>query len=503
MKTEKNTLINICEIYPYQFNTLGLPEYKEEVKSKLLSLNNFFTENNILINYLAIKNVGNDKYFGDRKKIVEDYFKINKNIKVYENSDIEKEFAPNFLTEYNNILKTSKDGRKLKVQDITGLVDNIGYRYLISRDEKHLKDFIIKLTKDKEYFKNIINNLVENKHQEYHPTDPECILNAKKTEKIKNIKNNLELIASNNETVLIYGETGTGKECVVNSIHFLKSLNSKKSNKLIPINCAAIPENLFESLLFGYTKGAFTGATENKDGWVKEAEGGTLFLDEIDKMPLYLQGKLLRFIQSKKYYPLGSAKEEKIEDIKIISATNILPQKAVTEKKLLKDLYHRISTFIIKTPPLREWEKEDKIRLIGSFINRYVHSYNSNKKEYKDKIKFNITSIKKNDLDKLLSYDWSDGNARELAKVITRYIIFKEIQTDSTYWTKKEIPSPVNNNNFCIDLSNDKNILTINEITKEYTRRVYNTISGENKTKTAKILNISLGSVNKYLKEEE
>lgn len=212
-------------------------------------------------------------------------------------------------------------------------------------------------------------------------------------------------VAKFNASVLITGETGTGKECVAKYIHE----NATGSNSpYIGVNCAAIPESMLEATLFGYEKGAFTGAVTSMAGKFEQANGGTLLLDEIGDMPLSLQAKLLRVLQEQEVERLGSHKRIPL-DIRLISATNKNLQQEIAEGRFRQDLFYRISVVSIHVPPLRE-RSHDIIPLAQSFIMKYrtVHQQ-----------KINLGSEARQ---ALLSYSWP-GNVRELENVIQRGLI--------------------------------------------------------------------------------
>jgi DNA-binding NtrC family response regulator len=224
--------------------------------------------------------------------------------------------------------------------------------------------------------------------------------------KSKILKNTLTLIskiAKSDSTVLITGETGTGKELFANAIH---QLSERKNSIFIKINCAAIPETLIESELFGYEKGAFTGANSSKFGKFEMANGGTIFLDEIGELPLLLQSKLLRVIQEKEVERLGSNKPVKI-DVRVIAATNRNLEDEVKKGHFRSDLYYRLNVIPVNVPPLRE-RKEDIPLLINYFIEKL------NRKTQKT-----INSISPTDLKQLMEYNWP-GNIRELENIIER-----------------------------------------------------------------------------------
>ena len=185
----------------------------------------------------------------------------------------------------------------------------------------------------------------------------------------------VESVAASDANILIQGENGTGKELIANAIHY----NSKRAKgPFIKINCAAIPKDLIESELFGYKKGAFTGATTDKEGLFEMAEGGSLLLDEIGEMPPYLQTKLLRVLQEREYRPIGSDRIVHV-DFRLICATNIDLDAALRDGKLREDLYFRINTITLRVPPLRE-RTEDIPLLCEHFLEKFRQRYQKNVK---------------------------------------------------------------------------------------------------------------------------
>lgn len=219
----------------------------------------------------------------------------------------------------------------------------------------------------------------------------------------------IKLVSESRASVLITGESGTGKEMIASSIHY----NSNRSDKpFIKINCAAIPENLLESELFGHTKGSFTGAIADKKGKFELADGGTIFLDEIGEMDLNLQTKLLRVLQEKEIEAVGSLKVKKV-DIRILAATNANLETLIAEKKFRSDLYYRLNVVNIHTPPLRE-RTEDIPLLTIHFIEKYSKENNKNIKGFTREVQ------------KLLAlYPWP-GNVRELENVIERAVVMTQ-----------------------------------------------------------------------------
>ncbi|MBU0573652.1 MAG: sigma-54 dependent transcriptional regulator [Candidatus Margulisbacteria bacterium] len=213
-------------------------------------------------------------------------------------------------------------------------------------------------------------------------------------------------VAKSDATVLISGESGTGKEMVARAIHN----TSSRANKLfVPLNCAAIPENLLESELFGHERGAFTGAFERKLGKFEIADTGTLFLDEIGSLPIGMQGKLLRVLQDRIVERVGGTQPFKV-DVRIIAATNIDLKKEINDSKFRKDLYYRLNVFPIDIPPLRE-RRDDIILLISYFIEHYNREFGRS-----------VEGFDNEALMRLVEYDWP-GNVRELQNLIERMMV--------------------------------------------------------------------------------
>ncbi|WP_029520027.1 sigma-54 dependent transcriptional regulator [Persephonella sp. IF05-L8] len=226
---------------------------------------------------------------------------------------------------------------------------------------------------------------------------------------IRVVKETIEKIAPYDINVLIVGESGTGKDVVARTIH---KLSKRKDKPFVAINCASLPPELLESELFGYKKGAFTGAVSDKKGLIEEANGGTLFLDEIGEMPISLQAKLLRFLENKKIRPLGSLKEVSV-DVRIISATNRDLEKEIEKGNFREDLYYRLSTIVIKMPSLKE-RKEDIPLLVESILQDLKEKYNKD-----------IERISPEFLNYLMNYDYK-GNIRELRNILEKAVILSE-----------------------------------------------------------------------------
>jgi two-component system response regulator GlrR len=222
-----------------------------------------------------------------------------------------------------------------------------------------------------------------------------------KSKKMQEVMERVTRAAKTDSNVCIYGESGTGKELIAKSLHLL---SSRKDKPFVPVNCAAIPEGLHESELFGYEKGAFTDAFRNKRGFFAQAHEGTIFLDEISEMTESMQVKLLRVLQEKQFYPLGREKPMDV-DVRILTATNKNLEDEVTKGTFREDLFYRIHVIPVYLPPLRA-RREDIPLLVDHFIKKY------NRKMQKEVKGFSTSSLRK-----LMSYPWP-GNVRELENTI-------------------------------------------------------------------------------------
>src|SRR5215208_2351099 len=227
-----------------------------------------------------------------------------------------------------------------------------------------------------------------------------------RSKKMQDLFELVESVAGSEANILIQGENGTGKELIANAIHY----NSKRlKGPFIKINCAAIPKDLIESELFGYKKGAFTGAMADKEGLFEMAEGGSLLLDEIGEMPPYLQTKLLRVLQEREYRPIGSDRIVHV-DFRLVCATNIDLDMALREGKLREDLYFRINTITLRVPPLRE-RTEDIPLLCDHFLEKFRQRYQKN-----------VKTIAPAAYHLLIRNRWP-GNVRELENAIERGVL--------------------------------------------------------------------------------
>jgi transcriptional regulator with PAS, ATPase and Fis domain len=216
----------------------------------------------------------------------------------------------------------------------------------------------------------------------------------------------IERVAPSNVSVLVTGESGTGKELVARALH---DLSSRRTKPFVAVNCAAIPETLIESEIFGHEKGAFTGALERRAGCFELAEEGTLLLDEIGEMPMATQAKLLRVLEDRKLRRLGSKMETPV-DVRVVAATNKDPQQAVASGQLRGDLFYRLNVFNIKMPPLREHRSD-----IPAISQKMIDDMN-------ERHHCSVSGLSAGLLEKLIAYDWP-GNARELRNTIERATI--------------------------------------------------------------------------------
>jgi two-component system, NtrC family, response regulator PilR len=222
---------------------------------------------------------------------------------------------------------------------------------------------------------------------------------------MEKLKQTIRTVASTQSTVLVYGESGTGKELVARAVH---TCSPRVAEPFVSINCGAFPETLLESELFGYVKGAFTGANQNKRGLFEVADGGTIFLDEIGEMSLTMQVKLLRVLQERTVRPVGGTDEIAI-DVRVIAATNRDLEKQVAENTFREDLYYRLSVIPVTVPPLRD-RREDVALLVNHFLHKYAPAAGKS-----------ITRISAGSLQSLASYDWP-GNVRQLENTIERAV---------------------------------------------------------------------------------
>lgn len=286
---------------------------------------------------------------------------------------------------------------------------------------------------------------------------------------IRRVYDLIERVAASDSSVLICGETGTGKDLVARALH-ARSL--RKNARFVAINCAAMPLQLLESELFGHVRGAFTDAKQSRPGLFVQVAGGTLFLDEIGEMPLEMQAKLLRALQERKVRPVGGDTEIAF-DARLISSTNRDLDSAVEEDRFRRDLYYRINVVVIQMPPLRA-RGNDILLLAQHFLKK--QAARSAKQ---------VTSISIAAARKLLEYDWP-GNVRELENCIERAVAlarFSEINVD-------DLPDQISQNqstHMVLDTTNPEELLPMAEVELRYLRRVLAAVRG-NKTQAARVL---------------
>ncbi|MDN3722943.1 sigma-54 dependent transcriptional regulator [Aequorivita sp. SDUM287046] len=284
------------------------------------------------------------------------------------------------------------------------------------------------------------------------------------SEAINKVIQIIDRVKDNKATIFISGESGTGKELVARSIHY----NGKYSREpFIAVNCGGIPENLLESELFGYVKGAFTGANDSREGLFQAAHGGTIFLDEIGNASLAVQSRLLRVLQEKEVMKVGDRKTEKI-DVRVIAATNSNLKEMIAKETFREDLFYRLTVVEIHVPPLRE-RKDDIPMLSEKFLFKYG-------KEYKDR----YITIDPEAQELLQRYDWP-GNIRELENVIQRAVIM----CDRTIGVN-DLPETLK---YRIDFPQNDELVSLKEMEKKYIEKVL-AATGNNQTKAAEILNI-------------
>jgi DNA-binding NtrC family response regulator len=302
--------------------------------------------------------------------------------------------------------------------------------------------------------------------------------------KMQEIFRLIEMVAPSTAAVLITGASGTGKELVARTIH---ELSPRREKPFVAINCAAIPETLIESEIFGHEKGAFTGALERRTGCFELAEGGTLLLDEIGEMPVPTQAKLLRVLEDRKLRRLGS-KVETAVDVRVLAATNKVPEEAVAHGELRSDLYYRLNVFNIHMPPLRE-HKEDVPELVQLLLS-----------EMSAKHARKVGAVSEAVLNVFNSYSWP-GNVRELRNTIERAVIV----CDAGMIETKHLPpgfghAPLRASANDPDAVRLGDGTTVEEAEKMLILKTLESTSN-NKTRAAEILGISLKTLHNKLKE--
>jgi two-component system response regulator AtoC len=306
-----------------------------------------------------------------------------------------------------------------------------------------------------------------------------------KSKSMRDIFQLAEKVAQYKTTVLILGDSGTGKELIARGVH---QCSQRNQAPLVPVNCGGIPETLLESELFGYKKGAFTGADRNRKGLFQEAEGGTIFLDEIGELPLSLQVKLLRVLQDNEIRPLGESKTRKI-DVRVVAATAKNLEREVRKGTFREDLYYRLNVLTIKLPPLKQ-RSEDIPLLCNHFIRRFNNILNKD-----------VAGLMPEAMALLLDYQWP-GNVRELENVLERAMV---IADDSQILAEHLSLEPIRNGgneqapaNFeSLSIKNAQKVVEKDLITRALQE------TGGNRTRASRLLEISHPSLLSKIKAYE
>jgi DNA-binding NtrC family response regulator len=302
-----------------------------------------------------------------------------------------------------------------------------------------------------------------------------------KDKAMKTVVEQVRQVAPSDFSIILQGETGTGKSFIARAIH---SLSKRADGPFIAIDMGTIPENLAESELFGFERGAFTGAERKRKGFFEVSHNGTILIDELQNMSSFLQGKLLRVVEEKRMFPLGSTHSVDV-DVRIISATNANIMQAVGERKIREDLFFRLGEFVIDLPPLRE-RAED----ITFFAQKFFL-------EAREELNKNLYAISDDALDLLLQYSWP-GNIRELKNVVRRSVLIAHGDTI----TAEHININVDKKK--ADESENFSSLPLPEVTVEAEKKAIKqalALTGGNRTKAAKMLQISHRSLLRKIKE--
>lgn len=345
----------------------------------------------------------------------------------------------------------------------SGVIDYLTKPF--TKDElKSALDKALRLSSNK---KVVAKSASENRNEAYG----EIIGNS---EKINDVIQIIERVKDNKATVFIKGESGTGKELVARAIHYQGKFSIAP---FIAVNCGAIPENLLEAELFGYVKGAFTGAENNRDGFFQAANGGTIFLDEIGNASVAVQSRLLRVLQEKEVVKVGATKTEKI-DVRIIAATNSDLKEMIQKHTFREDLFYRLTVVEIEIAPLRE-RKDDIPLLVDKFLFKYGV-------EYKDR----FLKITPEALGILNRYDWP-GNIRELENIVQRAVIMCDKIIDIEH-----LPAHLK---YSLNIPSGE-LVPLKVIEKQYIEKVLRA-TGNNKTKAAEILGIDRKTIRQKLSD--
>ena len=295
-----------------------------------------------------------------------------------------------------------------------------------------------------------------------------------KSNAMKKVFFTLDKAADSSATILISGESGTGKELIARAVHYS---SARSSHPFVPINCGGIPETLLESELFGYIKGAFTGAADTRAGFFQTADGGTIFLDEISETSLSMQVKLLRVLQDKEVYMVGARQPMKV-DVRIVAATNKDLTQLIQKAEFREDLYYRLNVIAITIPPLRDRE-DDILLLIQHFAKKYAKEFSKSVPQFSDSA-----------LQAMRSYSWP-GNVRELENIIQRLVVLSE----SAWIDAADLPS-------LMRYSALKGVGPYRTLASVESEHILGVLAGveNNKTKAAEILGIDRKTLREKLK---
>ncbi len=318
-------------------------------------------------------------------------------------------------------------------------------------------------------YHNLKNQLTKEGDQEFIGKSPGMLI----------VKDIIERVAPTSASVLILGETGTGKEVVAKAIHHQ---SPRSGRPLVCVNCAAIPEGLIESELFGHEKGSFTGAVDKKTGLFEQASGGTIFLDEIGDLPLLMQSKILRVLQEGIVRPIGSSKERKV-DVRVLAATHKDLSAMMSTGQFREDLYYRLNVVTIQVPPLRE-RKDDIPLLCAHFLTKFKAIHSSK-----------VAGISGTGLQKLLNYDWP-GNIRELQNTIERSIVMCR----GNELTEADILMGTTHKERTLLINDFEHLPSLKEIEKKYICHVLGATNGK-REEAAKILGINRKTLYSKIKE--
>lgn len=339
------------------------------------------------------------------------------------------------------------------------------------------EEYLVKPFTDEELFKSVDRVLHRTRKERKKParTSPQNFGIIGESEGMLKVFNTINKAMATNATVLINGESGTGKELVARALHYGGHASAAP---FVPVNCGGIPDTLLESELFGYVRGAFTGATETRAGFFQTADGGTIFLDEISNTSLAMQAKLLRVLQEKEFYMVGSKKPNRV-NVRIVAATNVDLMQLVRKGLFREDLFYRLNIISIDLPPLRDRDK-DILLLLDFFLNKYVRELT------KPPMKFS-----KRALTVLMGYGWP-GNVRELQNLVHRLVIMADDNT---------IDVPDLPENFRFTASRAKGLhRPLAEIEREYIMDVL-AANKNNITQTASVLGIDRKTLREKIKK--